>query len=312
MLSLIISPLMFLATQAGPFTEPVIKDSAPDPTVIKADDGDYYLYATEDLRNVPIYRSSDLFHWQLAGTVFDDYSRPQWNQKGGIWAPDINKVGGQYVLYYSKSEWGGDWTCGIGVATAPSPTGPFTDHGCLFISKEIGVRNSIDPFFIEDDGRKYLFWGSFHGIYGIELTDDGLRIKKGARKKRIAGNFMEGTYIHKRGKYYYLFGSEGSCCAGERSTYRVVYGRSEHLFGPYRTKEGGRMLRGSYDVLVEGDSLVAGPGHNAEIVTDSEGRDWMPVHGYERKHPERGRQVWMLRIGWQDGWPGTVGQEEKR
>jgi arabinan endo-1,5-alpha-L-arabinosidase len=46
---------------------------------------------------------------------------------------------------------------------------------------EIGVQNSIDPFYIEDDGKKYLFWGSFRGIYAIELNDDGLSLKPDAR-----------------------------------------------------------------------------------------------------------------------------------
>lgn len=302
----ILSAIAMTAGAQSVFTTPVIKDSAPDPTVIKADNGFYYLYATEDLRNVPVYKSADLRNWQLTGTAFDDYTRPTWNPKGGIWAPDINRINGKYVLYYSKSEWGGDWTCGIGVATSDTPEGHFTDHGSLFLSREIGVRNSIDPFYIENGGRRYLFWGSFHGIYGIELTADGLHIKPGARKRRIAGSFMEGTYIHKRGGYYYLFGSEGACCAGERSTYRVVYGRSKSLFGPYRTHAGKKMLSGHYDVFLEGDSVVAGPGHNAEIVTDDEGRDWMPVHGFQRKHPEYGRQVWLIPMQWKDGWPEVI------
>ena len=218
------------------YTNPVINTSLPDPTVIRADDGYFYLYATEDIRNLPIYRSRDLTVWQFVGTAFTDDTRPQWNKKGNMWAPDINKIGDKYVLYYSKSEWGGEWTCGIGAATADSPEGPFTDHGPLFISSEIGVRNSIDQFYIEDNGHKYLFWGSFHGIYGIELSDDGLSVKPGAVKKQVSGTFMEGTYIHKRGKYYYLFGSAGTCCEGARSTYRVTYGRSENLFGPYVDK----------------------------------------------------------------------------
>jgi DNA-binding response OmpR family regulator len=74
---------------------------------------------------------------------------------GNIWAPDINMIGDKYVMYYSKSAWGGEWECGIGVATATKPQGPFTDEGKLFISSEIGVQNSIDPFYIEEeDGSK--------------------------------------------------------------------------------------------------------------------------------------------------------------
>lgn len=72
---------------------------------------------------------------------------------------------------------------------------------------KLGLQNSIDPFYIEDGGRKYMFWGSFRGIYGIELTADGLKVKSGADKKQIAGTAYEGTYIHKKNGYYYLFAS---------------------------------------------------------------------------------------------------------
>ncbi|MDR1919040.1 MAG: family 43 glycosylhydrolase, partial [Tannerellaceae bacterium] len=157
--------------------------SAPDPTIIRAEDGFFYLYSTEDVRNIPIYRSDDLIHWQFRGTAFTNETRPDFEPRGGLWAPDINYIG-TYVLYYSMSVWGGEWTCGIGVATASSPEGPFSDRGMLFRSNTIGVQNSIDPFFMEEEGKNYLFWGSFSGIYGIELTADGLSLKPGAEKKQ--------------------------------------------------------------------------------------------------------------------------------
>lgn len=289
------------------YTNPVINTSLPDPSVIRADDGYFYLYATEDIRNLPIYRSRDLVDWQFVGTAFTPETRPQWNKKGGIWAPDINRIGDKYVLYYSKSVWGGEWTCGIGVATADRPEGPFTDHGPLFISKEIGVQNSIDQFFIEDNGHKYLFWGSFRGIYGIELSDDGLSVKPGAEKKQISGTFMEGTYIHKRGKYYYLFGSAGTCCEGAKSTYRVTYGRSENLFGPYVDKKGQRLLDNHYEVLIHGDDTFVGTGHNAEFITDDYGQDWILYHGYKKAEADDGRVVFLSRVDWKDGWPEVAG-----
>lgn len=289
------------------YTNPVINTSLPDPTVIRADDGYFYLYATEDIRNLPIYRSRDLTDWQFVGTAFTDETRPQWNKKGNMWAPDINKIGDKYVLYYSKSEWGGEWTCGIGAATADRPEGPFTDHGPLFISSEIGVRNSIDQFYIEDNGHKYLFWGSFHGIYGIELSDDGLSVKPGAVKKQVSGTFMEGTYIHKRGKYYYLFGSAGTCCEGARSTYRVTYGRSENLFGPYVDKKGQWLLDNHYEVMLHGDDTFVGTGHNAEFVTDDLGQDWILYHGYKKAEADDGRVVFLSRVDWKDGWPEVAG-----
>ena len=140
-------------TYAKQYSNPVIDRSLPDPTIMQTEDGTFYVYATENIRNVPIYRSQNLVDWEFVGTAFTDETRPDFEPKGRIWAPDINRIGNKYVLYYSMSVWGGEWTCGIGVASADSPEGPFTDHGMLFRSNGIGVQNSIDPFYINDNGK---------------------------------------------------------------------------------------------------------------------------------------------------------------
>ena len=158
------------------YSNPVYPVSMPDPTIIKGRDGNFYLYATEDTRHTPICKSKDLVSWKLVGTAFTEDTRPTFEPNGGLWAPDINYINDQYVLYYSMSVWGGGNTCGLGVATAARPEGLFKDKGKLFRSNEIGVHNSIDPFYIEEDGKKYLFWGSFFGIYSIELTDDNTSV----------------------------------------------------------------------------------------------------------------------------------------
>mgnify|MGYP002866035009 CR=1 FL=1 len=64
------------------YRNPIISTSLPDPSVIKASDGYFYLYATEDIRNLPIYRSTNLLDWKYVGTAFTDESRPQWNPRG--------------------------------------------------------------------------------------------------------------------------------------------------------------------------------------------------------------------------------------
>lgn len=284
------------------YHNPIIDESLPDPTVIRASDGTFWLYATENIRNLPIYRSTNLVDWSFQGTAFTDNTRPHFVPNGSLWAPDINLIDGKYVLYYSMSTWGGEWTCGIGVATSDSPQGPFEDHGMLFRSNEIGVRNSIDPFYIEDGGKKYLFFGSFHGIYAVELSDDGLSLKENTRPLRVAGDAYEGTYIHKRGKYYYLFASIGRCCEGLKSTYTTVVGRSESLMGPYWNKEGRSMLDNQHEILIKGSTNFVGTGHNSEVITDKKGQDWLFYHAVKVADPE-GRVLMLDPLQWKDGWP---------
>ncbi|WP_363670712.1 family 43 glycosylhydrolase [uncultured Parabacteroides sp.] len=288
------------------YRNPVIDYSLPDPTIIKADNGYFYLYATEDIRNTPIHRSRNLVDWEEVGTAFTEETRPTFEPKGGLWAPDINYINGQYVLYYSMSVWGGEWTCGIGVATSDKPEGPFTDHGPLFRSKTIQVQNSIDQFYMEDNGKKYLFWGSFRGIYGIELSGDGLSVRDGAVKQQVAGTAYEGTYIHKRGNYYYLFASIGSCCEGLKSTYTTVVGRSDNLFGPYTDKQGQPMMENHHEILIHGNEAFVGTGHNSEIVADDRGNDWILYHAVSRANPT-GRVLMLDRVRWKDGWPEVEG-----
>ena len=288
------------------YSNPVVNYSLPDPTIIKAKDGYFYLYATEDIRNTPIHKSKDLVKWENVGTAFTEQTRPTFEPQGGLWAPDINFFNNQYVLYYSMSVWGGEWTAGIGVATADKPEGPFTDHGKLFRSNEIDVQNSIDQFYIEEDGKKYLFWGSFRGIYAIELSEDGLSVKPDAVKQQIAGTAYEATYIHKRNGFYYMFASIGSCCEGLNSTYTTVVGRSESLFGQYFDKHGKSMMDNNHEIVIQKNSKFVGNGHNSEIVQDNEGQDWMLYHAVSVDNPN-GRVLMLDQVKWKDDWPYVDG-----
>ncbi len=307
---LLVTQISFACDQKAPeadvYENPVVPKSLPDPTIIKADDGHFYLYATENIRNTPIHKSADLVNWAFVGTAFTDETRPNFEPQGGLWAPDINFINGKYVLYYSMSVWGGEWTCGIGVATSDLPEGPFTDHGKLFRSNEIGVQNSIDPFYIEENGKHYLFWGSFRGIYAIEMTSDGLSLKPGAEKQQIAGTAYEGTYIHKKEGWYYLFASIGSCCEGANSTYTTVVGRSENLFGPYKNSTGKSMMDNHHEVLIHGNDRFVGTGHNSEIVQDDAGNDWIFYHAVDKENPH-GRVLMLDEVQWQNGWPFVEG-----
>lgn len=300
---------------ARSYNNPVIDQSAADPTVIFANDGYFYLYATGG--NVPVYRSKDLVEWKYIGSAFTAQTRPNWKPMKGraIWAPEIRFIKGQYVLYYSWAIWGQQDECHIGVATADSPEGPFTDHGCLINGKEIGVRNSIDQFYIEEDGKKYMFWGSFNGIYVTELTEDGLAVKRNMDGnplllKKVCGSKFEATCIYKKGNYYYLFASVGSCCDGINSTYRTVVGRSKDLLGPYLDDKGGDMLQNNFKLVVNKNNVWVGPGHNSILIKDDKGTEWMLYHGYRVDNITKGRVVLLDRLQWDDkGWPYIKGIE---
>jgi len=291
------------------YQNPVFNHDFPDPNLVQAKDSLFYAYSTQASWKkenfggnyfLPILRSKNLVDWQVVGDALT--KKPDWKSEGGIWAPDASFYNNTYFLYYSYSTWG-DPNPGIGVATSERPEGPFTDHGKLFFSKEIGVDNSIDPFLYEEEGKPYLIWGSFHGIYGVELTADGLHIK--GDKFQIGGNAYEGSFIYKKDGFYYYLGSTGTCCEGEKSTYKVKVARSATFKGPYVDKEGKSLLENGGTLLLQkdpGQDGFIGPGHNGDIVTDKAGQTWMIYHAFDKKEPTR-RVMLLDKIDWKEGWP---------
>ena len=293
------------------YTNPVITfSSAADPTVIRTEDG-FYLYATQtDKYWVPIYFFFVLVNWEFKRTAFRNATKPQIPGGGAFWAPEIRHINGKYVLYFSWAKWGDGDASYTAVATSDSPLGDFVNSKELLTKEDFG-SNSIDQVYYEEDNKKYMFVGSFNGIYVTELTDDGLSVKRNENgtptlKKQVCGKAFEGTNIYKKNGYYYLFASINNCCDGERSRYKVVVGRSQDLLGPYLDKSGKDMINNAWELVLEGDGQkFFGPGHNSIIVQDDAGTDWMIYHSYVKENGEVGGRLGMLdRVLWtEDGWP---------
>ena len=147
------------------YTNPVITfSSAADPTVIRTEDG-FYLYATQtDKYWVPIYFSKDLVNWEFKRTAFRNATKPQIPGGGAFWAPEIRHINGKYVLYFSWAKWGDGDASYTAVATSDSPLGDFVNSKELLTKEDFG-SNCIDQFYYEEDNKKYMFVGSFNGIY---------------------------------------------------------------------------------------------------------------------------------------------------
>lgn len=301
------------------YTNPVYNSNFPDPAgVYDPDQKAWFLFATGG----QIIRSNDGVSWTKLPNAFQ--ATPTWGTPGAdLWAPEVQYIGGQYVMYYSLSTWG-DANPGIGVATAPRPQGPWTDHGKLFRSLEIGVNNSIDAgVFIDQQGRVFMIWGSMRGDYIVELTSDGLALKDGTpqeaskNKIRVAGldtsigwtvDTYEGAYIRYWNDYYYLFLSMGTCCEGASSTYRVVVARSKNPTGPYVDDQGREMTaRNVGKVVIEKNDFFVGTGHNS-VIDDVNGDPWFYYHAYHKSDPNKGRVLLMERMLFDaNGWPYVSG-----
>jgi arabinan endo-1,5-alpha-L-arabinosidase len=173
----------------------------------------YYCYSTDagfgiSVRSgIQIRRSKDLVQWEFVGWVFNSLpaaGAAYITQKGGtpydaLWAPYVMKVGSEYRLYYSLSSAVARLSV-IGLATATSPEGPWTEKGVVVTSANDNTiqTNAIDPtVVVTPAGDQYMYYGSaWDGIYILKLdATTGLAVTTGDKGKRIANRgFTNNVY----------------------------------------------------------------------------------------------------------------------
>ena len=64
------------------------------------------------------------------------------------------------------------------------------------------------------------------------------------------------------------------------------------------------MLENSLDIILKGNDNFFCPGHNAEIITDDKGVEWILYHAYKAGDEASGRNLMLDKVTWtSDGWP---------
>ncbi|MCD6288481.1 MAG: family 43 glycosylhydrolase, partial [Candidatus Hydrogenedentes bacterium] len=294
--------------------------SIGDPSIISGPGGEFYIFSTG--KGLPIYRSRNLLDWIEVDRVFD--SVPAWAKKAvpgarAIWAPDISYFNDMYHLYYAVSTLGSQCSCiGMAVNKTIEPSDPnykWVDKGIVIKSTpKKNDYNAIDPaVFVDFDGRVYMFWGSYWtGIKMMELDPaTGKPFASGATYTAVASRdkymkAIEGPYVIYRKGFYYLFVSWGTTTKREKSTYRVMVGRSKKVGGPYVDFNGTPMTEGGGTLVLAGYGRWRGTGHNSILRTDK--GEWMVHHTYDMKNLGANRILQIRPLYWgQDGWP-VVGE----
>ena len=329
------APVARTTPAAGPgtYANPVFDADFPDPTVVRADDGLYYAYATQsvvpradgtgaDSLNVQVLRSADLVHWTRAGDALP--VRPAWARRTrDFWAPHVSVHAGRYYLYYSARPDTAlrDTTQGLclAVATATRPTGPFADSGRPLQCGPTFVN--IDPMQFDDPrtGTPLLYWGSGFGPVKVQpLAPDRLTFAPGSRPTPLVDvertadttryqRLVEGAWVTYEAPWYYLFYSGDNCC-GPRAHYAVMVARSRAATGPFETLADATGRPQS--VILARSAAWNAPGHNS-IVRDASGGLWMAYHAVDVRRPGgppaeqvNTRRVMLLdRVTFRDGWP---------
>jgi arabinan endo-1,5-alpha-L-arabinosidase len=313
------------------YENPVLDSDFPDPAVLRASDGFYYVYATQGehegrMLNIQVARSRNLVTWERLGDALS--VKPQWAQRTqDFWAPHVSEHAGRYYLYYSAKPDAAlaDTSRGLclAVAVAGRPEGPFTDSGRP-LRCGTGFIN-IDPMAFDDPQtrRRFLYWGSGFGPIKVqELAADRISFAPGSRpidlvpvvRTEDPANYrrlVEGAWVVRHGGYYYLFFSGDNCC-GPNAHYAVMVARSRNATGPFETPPAAERIAGGVVLARRGN--WAAPGHNS-LIEDSRGNHWMLYHAVDARRPRsrpadeiNSRRVMLLdRIVWRDGWPRLDG-----
>ncbi|GAA3341706.1 hypothetical protein GCM10020358_34090 [Amorphoplanes nipponensis] len=231
---------------------PVLPGLNADPNIVRFGDT-YYIYATTDgiagwgSTTFKVWSSTDLATWTEHGTILDlaDVSWAHTN----AWAPAIASADGKYYFYFCAAG-------NIGVATADSPLGPFTDSGAPLIDRDdYAGAQQIDPaVFTDTTGQSYLYWGNGRA-YVAPLNPDMTSIDV-ARRQTIGGltDFREGLFMNERNGTYYLSYSVDDTGS---ENYRVAYATGATPYGPFTA-------RGT--ILAKDPALgILGTGHSSII-----------------------------------------------
>jgi len=318
-------------TATANYSNPVLDSDFPDPAVLRARDGYYYVYSTQGshdgtMHNIQVARSRDLVSWERRGDALP--VKPGWaSRTQDFWAPHVHEAGGRYFLYYSAKPDAAltDTSRGLclAVATADRPEGPFTDIGTPLQCGE-GFVN-IDPMSYDDPatGKRLLYWGSGFGPIKVqELSADRISFAAGSRPIDLVHvdrtddptnyqRLIEGAWVVLRDGYYYLFYSGDNCC-GPNAHYALMVARSRSATGPFETMEAATGARSSVILAARGQWVA--PGHNS-VVEDATGTHWTLYHAVDARRPRtrptddiNSRRIMLLdRIVWRDGWPRVEG-----
>lgn len=305
----------FAHARQASYRNPVVAGDYPDPSVTRV--GEEFWAATTTGGWAPhfaLLRSRDLVNWEKVGYVFQ--TRPAW-AKEDFWAPEIVADRGRVLVYYTARRDEGPKKRGtlcVGVATAQTPAGPYADAGPLVCEiAERGGVGSIDADFVRDEaGAPFLVWKADGNdaepdqptsIYAQRLSDDGTKLV--GKRKEILRNtekwerhVTEGSFILRRGEWFYHFYSGNACC-GRACEYALGVARSRKLLGPWEKYPKNPIIAANKDWQC--------PGHGS-IVETQDGRDFLLYHSYRQRRDtfNVGREALLDEVKWgADGWPSV-------
>lgn len=289
--------------------DPVLPGFRPDPSVCRVG-ADYYLVTSsfEWFPGLPVFHSRDLVNWRRIGSALDRPSQLDLDgcePSRGLFAPTIRHHDGVFHLVCTLMDGPGHF-----VVTATDPAGPWSEPHWL-------DGEGFDPSLFFDDGPDD---GDGHG--DGEGNGDGRAWFTAARvvdeaagrteiwmreylpqERRLTGpehvlwsgshlgaRWSEAPHLYRIDGTYLLLTAEG----GTDVDHSVVAARADRVTGPYEGAPGNPLLPPA-------KGPVTCTGH-ADLVQTPNG-EWRAVLLGVRPGSALGRETFLSRTTWDDGWP---------
>lgn len=283
-------------TQRSAFHNPVIPGYHPDPSICRVGDTYYLVVSSFSLvPGVPVFRSTDLVHWEQIGNVLDRPSqyaalRACTNGSEGIYAPTIRHHDGRFYMITTSVSPGGLQNFFV---TADDPAGPWSDPVNVAV---IG----IDPDLAWDDDGNCWMHSSIMGVTRARIDDRTGEVLE-APVPTWSGTGLhapEAPHLLRRGDWWYLLIAEG----GTERGHTVAIARSTSPVGPWEPCPHNPIV--SHRSL---DHPIQNTGH-ADLVEAPDGSWWMVLlgvrpTGWTPRYHVMGRETFLVPIEWRDGWP---------
>lgn len=292
--------------------------SVHDPSVIKTNDGTYYVFGS----HLSSAKTTDLLRWTRvadgvndANPLFNTYAEEAaegiaWTDGWvGSWAADVIQLAdGKYYFYYDHCAETPSGNCisrsYLGVATSDSIEGPYQNKQLILKSGQRnedgpGINgepyngnvhpNAIDPdVFFDKEGRLWMVYGSYSGgIWIMELsTETGLPLNDSSYGTKLTGGFysaIEGPFMlyNEEHDYYYLFTSYGGFAQNDGYNMRVA--RSRNPDGPFVDSTGQDIIdaSGNWESIAPyGNKIIGGFEFASELGLSGTDYAYMaPGHG---------------------------------
>ena len=308
---------------AEPSFVPVYNVNFPDPDILLAN-GEFIAYATNDGINLPMAKSKDLVTWipvmdpAKPGKRLDGMpTLAPWVKEGFTWAPEVHRVGADYMVYYTANNRKLDRQC-VGLAVASNPLGPFRDTSATPLLCQADLGGTIDANIFRDaEGKLYLYYkndgnrvGKVSQIWGQRLTADGRSLVGAAVSiardtKPWEQKLVEAPTMVLTPTGYQLFYSGGYFGWNDDqriSPYAMGYATCATPLGPCTPSSDNPILHSFNDRQA---GCISGPGHQSIFTVGA--RHFIAFHAWAvtkgcRKADDK-RLLYIAPLSWNAGKP---------